>query len=160
MIDIASNSIYGLYGWKNKVKNMITLMSYENYRKLDRYEPDSIRTHLWAKWNNHVIEERKKIGDFMDYIYSEVVFRDFDSARKARNMVADILAKGDNRVSIEDLKNNLKGDFDEKYFVIPGVDSEIDKEFYWNKKNVKIYEKEVDGQIFYVFEDPKAPDVV
>lgn len=140
---------------------MITLMSYENYRKLDRYEPDSIRTHLWAKWNNHVIEERKKIGDFMDNIYSEIVFRDFDSARKARNLIADILTdKPDAHISISDMKMNLNGDFDEKYFVIPGVDSEIDKEFYWDKKNIKIYEKEVDGQIFYVFEDPKAPDVV
>ena len=136
-------------------------MSYENYCKLNRYEPDSIRTHLWAQWNNHVIEERKKIGDFMDNIYSEIVFRDFDSARKARNLIADILTdKPDVHISISDMKMNLSGDFNEKYFVIPGVDSEIDKEFYWNKKNVKIYEKEVDGQIFYVFEDPKAPDVV
>ena len=136
-------------------------MSYENYCKLNRHEPDSIRTHLWTKWNNHVIEERKKIGDFMDYIYSEIVFRDFESARRARNIIRDILTdKPDAHISISDMKMNLSGDFDEKYFVIPGVDSEIDKEFYWNRKNIKIYEKEVDGQIFYVFEDPKAPDVV
>ena len=97
----------------------------------------------------------------MDNIYSEIVFRDFDSARKARNMVADILTdKPGAHISIADMKMNLNGDFNEKYFVIAGVDSEIDKEFYWDKKNIKIYEKEVDGQIFYVFEDPKAPDVV
>ncbi len=95
-----------------------------------------------------------------DLIHSEVIFKDFDSARRARNVVSDILAKGDDRVSIDDLKNNLKGDFNEKYFILAGVDSEIDKEFYWDKKNPKIYEKEVDGKVYYTFEDPKAPDVV
>ena len=106
---------------------MITLMSYENYCKLNRYEPDSIRTHLWTKWNYHVIEERKKIGDFMDYIYSEIVFRDFESARRARNIIRDILTnhKPDAHISVSDMMMNLKveGDFSEKYFVIPGVDS-------------------------------------
>ena len=95
-----------------------------------------------------------------DLIHSEIIFKDFDSARRAKNVVSDILAKGDERVSIDDLKNNLKGDFNEKYFTIAGIDPEIDKEFYWDKKNPKIYEKEVDGKVYYTFEDPKAPDVV
>ena len=94
-------------------------------------------------------------------IHSEIIFKDFESARRARNIIGDILTnKPDAHISVSDMKMNLSGDFDEKYFVIAGIDPEIDKEFYWNKKNIKIYEKEVDGKVYYTFEDPKAPDVV
>lgn len=96
-----------------------------------------------------------------DLIHSEIIFKDFESARRARNIIGDILTdKPDAHISVSDMKMNLSGDFNEKYFILAGVDSEIDKEFYWDKKNIKIYEKEVDGKVYYTFEDPKAPDVV
>lgn len=95
-----------------------------------------------------------------DLIHSEIVFKDLDSARRAKNMVNDILSSGEPMVSVDDLKNNLKGDFNEKFFILAGVDPEVDKEFYWNTKNIKIHEKEIDGSVFYTFEDPKAPDVI
>ena len=95
-----------------------------------------------------------------ELVHSEVIFRDMDSARRARNMISDILSSGEFNVSVYDLKNSLKGDFNEKFFVLAGVDPEIDKEFYWNTKNIKIHEKEIDGSVFYTFENPKAPDVI
>lgn len=95
-----------------------------------------------------------------ELIHSEVVFKDFDSAKRARDMVKGMLSDGESAVSVDELKNSLKGDFEEKFFILAGIDPEIDKEFYWNTKNIKIYEKEVDGSVFYTFEDPKAPEVI
>lgn len=93
-------------------------------------------------------------------IHSEVVFKDFESAKRAKNLVKEMLSNGEQSVSVDDLKNSLKGDFEEQYMVLAGVDAEIDKEYYWNTKNVKIHEKEIDGKKFYAFEEPKAPDVL
>lgn len=96
----------------------------------------------------------------MSYMHNEIIFRDFESAKKARKMVYEMLKEVSNKeyrfVSIGDLVMLLFGDPTIDWKKIQLTKKKYaDEQFAWKKKgNLAIYEYECSGQIWYVFEDP------